>query len=143
MWRETFQAVLNDATLGANWGASVDSQVVKKDVARYLNKYLSKGAGLDSESIRLRRSPTERRWQLWGTSQCLRRAIRHATIPIGDDFAEIIFEAMRGTSYAGALRLSSVYEVPVTMPDGREVIIGWSGYCNFKFQPDGSFHFVE
>lgn len=50
LWKETLvnklKTDLNDSGEEVIWGASVDCQVVKKNVSNYLGKYISKGAGV-------------------------------------------------------------------------------------------------
>jgi len=143
LWKETFQSVLGESVFGADWGASIDCQVVRKDVGSYLNKYLSKGAGLDDPDSPLAVSSTQRRWQLWGTSKYLRDQLKLATIHIGDDFAELLFLAMSGTAPHELLQVSRFYAIPLVTKDGQTITIGWSGYCNFKMFANGQFGFVS
>jgi hypothetical protein len=106
----------------------VDLQRVKKSVANYLGKYLSKGASVTKQVLEAGRGdelPSE--W--WGSGSLTKKRLKARTIRVGQDLADLIWEmCMHGHS----AEIPWCVPVMVDLGDGEPMHVGWS----FRLSPE-------
>lgn len=122
-WRECCEQYIQGGSCNTEWNAATRVESIRKNVADYLGKYMSKGV----QAIGLVRNcgvsafvPPS--WHV--LSQRLRRAVRVATRHYEGAGATALYDWLR--SNAGEL-LRFHRDIEIALPDGRAFIVGWYG----------------
>ncbi len=105
--------------------ASVDCQLVKKNAAAYLSKYMSKGGKLQSEVASVSPSQLPRQW--WSISAMTRRLLHVSTITLPSETAENFFH---NSFVDGELNPFMVCHHVTANIGGNDVCIGVAGYLH-------------
>lgn len=106
------------------WGASVDCQIIKKNVSSYLSKYLSKGGEvIEQINDDGRTSELPRTW--WTISKVLREEYKRSIKNLSQDFlAQLFYETERFLE-GGVIRW---YGTVYIESNGTDRLVGVVGY---------------
>jgi hypothetical protein len=108
-------------------GASVDAQIVRKDAAGYLSKYLSKGTGVVAMIADIAPSQLPKQW--WSMSASVRRALAFGVVALPHTTAAYMFAAAERRD-ADVLVVSHLIRVTV---GGVEVSVGAFGILTHQW----------
>jgi len=110
----------------------VKAEQVRKSVRNYLSKYLSKGAAITKEVIDAGQADhLPGHW--WGSSHKVKQRVKEHTAPINEALGDLLWELCL---HGPGPEIARCHPIIITLANGEERHVGWSGYLSPEFAKD-------